>query len=54
MPLTQVGRKALTEFKREYKLRGEDVFYAYMKKYPKKTESWHKKKRQVYRKTRKK
>ena len=42
MPLTITGKKALKGFKKEYGIRGENVFYAYMKKYPKRTALWHK------------
>ena len=45
MPLTKSGKKVLKEFKREYgKIRGERVFYAYMKLHPKKTGKFHKRK----------
>ena len=41
MPLTRKGREVLTGFKKEYGNRGKSVFYAYMKKYPKRTIKWH-------------
>ena len=41
MPLTRTGRTVLIEFKKEYGKRGKSIFYAYMKKYPKKTIKWH-------------
>ena len=41
MPLTTKGKKALKKFKREYGVRGRSVFYAYMRKYPKRTRRWH-------------
>lgn len=42
MPLTKSGKKALEDFKGEYGPRGKNVFFAYMKKYPKRTKKWHK------------
>ena len=42
MPLTETGRKALKSFIEQYDgERGTRFFYAYMRKYPKKTRSWH-------------
>lgn len=40
MPLTKKGQKALKRFKKRYGKRGEEVFYRYMRKYPKRTKSW--------------
>ena len=43
MPLTKSGRKAYRNFVDEYGFkRGKSFFYAYMRKYPKKTTKWHK------------
>ena len=42
MPLTKLGKKMFVSFNRQYGLKGKDYFYAYMKKYPKRTKSWHK------------
>jgi hypothetical protein len=43
MPLTKKGREKLKEFKTLYgNSLGKNYFYAYMKKYPKKTKLWHK------------
>lgn len=41
MPLTKKGKKVLKEFKLEYGKRGKNIFYAFMKKHPKKTRKWH-------------
>lgn len=40
MPLTKKGKKALEGFKKRYGKRGREVFYAYMRKYPKRTKGW--------------
>ena len=42
MPLTKKGKLALRRFKKQYNRTGLSVFYAYMKKYPKRTKTWHK------------
>ena len=43
MPLTKIGKKALGSFIKQYDgERGTRFFYVYMRKYPRKTESWHK------------
>ena len=42
-PLTKSGKKILREFKREYGSRGKSVFYATMRKYPKLSSKWHRK-----------
>jgi hypothetical protein len=44
MPLTKIGKKRLNDFKKEYgKLKGKEVFYSYINKYPKRTKRWHRK-----------
>lgn len=43
MPLTKLGKKILRKFRKEYgKTKGTKVFYATIKKHPRKTKSWHK------------
>lgn len=41
MPLTSKGKEAFKNFKKRYGIRAREVFYSYMKKYPKRTKSWH-------------
>lgn len=41
MPLSYKGEKILERFKKKYGLKGENYFYAYIKKNPKSTKSWH-------------
>lgn len=43
MPLTKIGKKTKNQFIKEYGKRGEHVFYAYIKSYPGRTITWHKK-----------
>jgi len=44
MPLTKRGKKVLRKFKREYgKIKGKKVFYAFIRKHPRRASSWHKK-----------
>jgi len=43
MPLTRTGKEILSKYKKRYgKYKGENYFYATMKKYPIKTKRWHK------------
>lgn len=42
MPLTKKGKSSLKAFEKEYGItRGKGIFYAYIKKHPKKTNKWH-------------
>ncbi len=44
MPLTKSGKKVLSKMKKKYgKVRGKKIFYATIKKNPRKTKSWHRK-----------
>ena len=44
MPLTKIGKEVLKKYRKRYgKYKGEDYFYATMKKNPDKTKKWHKK-----------
>lgn len=43
MPLTKSGKRALANFKKEYgQMSGVNFFYAYMRRFPSRTKSWHK------------
>ena len=42
MPLTESGRRALRKFIEQYDGKeGTRFFYAYMKKFPRRTRGWH-------------
>ena len=42
MPLTKKGKRVLVNFKKRYGKQGKGVFYAYMKKHPRRVRKWHK------------